>query len=158
MDLRMPIMGGLEATQEIRKREKVRRVKIICLTASAFLEDREQVIAAGMDAFMTKPVRATELFTQLQQMLGLSYREPEIVPGTPEPDTLPSTNGLKLPEPLASQLRRAVEEADLDQVLALADELGAHDTVQSDQIRRLAQQFQYTKLLSLLESHPPTNP
>lgn len=62
-----------------------------------------------------------------------------------------------MPTQIARQLRRAVEEADLDQVLALADELSRHDAEQGERVRRLAQKFEYGTLLSLLDSNPTKN-
>ena len=57
MDIRLPVMGGLEATGRIRALEGGRRVKIVALTASAFAQQREEVLAAGLDDFLRKPYR-----------------------------------------------------------------------------------------------------
>jgi len=63
MDLSMPVMDGLEATRLIRKREERtgQRVPIVALTANAMEGDRERCIRAGMDEYLTKPVRAEGL-------------------------------------------------------------------------------------------------
>ena len=55
MDVRMPVMDGLEATRRIRAIEGGRDVKIVALTASVFKEERDNVLAAGMDDFIRKP-------------------------------------------------------------------------------------------------------
>ena len=57
MDIRLPVMGGVEAAQEIRALEGGREVKIVALTASAFAKEREDVLAAGLDDFLRKPYR-----------------------------------------------------------------------------------------------------
>ncbi|KAJ3056982.1 hypothetical protein HK097_001926 [Rhizophlyctis rosea] len=68
MDVQMPIMGGFEATQRIRELEKlaghdtpVKRIPIVAVTAHAMIGDREKCINAGMDEYITKPLRMNEL-------------------------------------------------------------------------------------------------
>jgi CheY-like chemotaxis protein len=59
MDMHMPEVDGIEATRRIRAAEaasRTRRTPIIALTANAFSEDRDACLAAGMDAFLTKPL------------------------------------------------------------------------------------------------------
>ena len=61
MDLKMPDMGGLEATRLIRAAETNRRVRIVAITANVTNEDRTACINAGMDDFVAKPFRPEEL-------------------------------------------------------------------------------------------------
>ncbi|MBS1141528.1 MAG: sensor hybrid histidine kinase [Proteobacteria bacterium] len=71
MDMQMPVMGGIEATQRIRAREsamKLPRTPIIAMTAAAMQEDRDACLAAGMDNYLSKPIKVKEL-----QELLLTY-------------------------------------------------------------------------------------
>jgi two-component system sensor histidine kinase/response regulator len=72
MDLQMPEMDGFEATVAIREKEKAggARLPIVALTAHAMKGDREKCLAAGMDGYLTKPIRTVELDEVLKKYLA----------------------------------------------------------------------------------------
>jgi signal transduction histidine kinase/CheY-like chemotaxis protein len=72
MDIQMPGMNGFEATAAIREREKLTggHIPIVAMTANALVGDRERCIASGMDDYVTKPIRTSELFAAIERMLN----------------------------------------------------------------------------------------
>jgi signal transduction histidine kinase/DNA-binding response OmpR family regulator len=72
MDIQMPEMDGFAATAAIREREKTTggHLGIVALTAHAMQGDRERLLAAGMDGYMSKPIRTQELIAILEEFDG----------------------------------------------------------------------------------------
>jgi CheY-like chemotaxis protein len=74
MDVQMPNLDGLEATRLVREKEREtgRHMPIIATTAHALKGDEERCYTAGMDAYLTKPLRADELFAVIESYLPVS--------------------------------------------------------------------------------------
>ena len=70
MDIRMPVMDGLEAAKKIRamEREDAKTIPIIALTANAFDEDVQRSMQAGLNAHLSKPVEPERLFEELDSL------------------------------------------------------------------------------------------
>jgi signal transduction histidine kinase/CheY-like chemotaxis protein len=80
MDVQMPNMDGFEAAAAIRRSEKDRRhIAIIALTAHAMKGDRERCLAAGMDAYISKPIRVQELNDAIEKLTIPSAKDPDCV-------------------------------------------------------------------------------
>ncbi len=84
MDIQMPVMDGFQATARIREREKTGggHIPIIALTARAMKGDREECLAAGMDAYVSKPLRIEAL---LDAMAALRREPPTASPASEDP-------------------------------------------------------------------------
>jgi two-component system sensor histidine kinase/response regulator len=81
MDMMMPVMDGLEATRRIRSSESTHRTPIIAMTANAMESDRDRCLDAGMDEYLSKPMKAAAL----QQMLLRFLPTPVTSDPSPEP-------------------------------------------------------------------------
>ena len=70
MDVEMPVMNGMEATAAIRQYEQKNgtHISIVAMTAHAMVGDKEHCLSAGMDAYVSKPLRAEELFATLEHI------------------------------------------------------------------------------------------
>jgi CheY-like chemotaxis protein len=116
----MPVMDGYTATQEIRKWETAngggRRIPIVALTAHALAGERERVISAGMDDYLSKPFRPSGLDTLLRIYVkeGNERRAPDLPTGPVDADELSSE--VKRSEKLSKLF--------LDRVPGQLDELG----------------------------------
>ncbi len=81
MDVQMPEMDGLEATRFIvREWPSQKRPRIIAMTANAMQEDRERCLAAGMNDYVSKPIRVDELVNALNKCVPLEIKELDPVP------------------------------------------------------------------------------
>ena len=122
MDCQMPEMDGYEATRRIRQREKenfLPPLRIVAMTANAMEGDREKCLAAGMDDFITKPVRIEELEAVLEQS-ALIRLPPAPMPEPPRPCATVNPNTLERlrelrtpgrPDPLAEIIDLFLEHA-----------------------------------------------
>lgn len=77
MDMRMPVLGGLQATQQIRQRHLADHTPIIALTAHVQEQEKHQCLAAGMQDFLTKPIGKAMLLKRVMFWLNQQQNEPE---------------------------------------------------------------------------------
>ena len=152
MDIRLPVMGGLEATGRIRALEGGRRVKIVGLTASAFIQQREEFLAAGLDDFLRKPYRREDIFDCMARHLGLQYvyKEGARV-GAAEPVAALRPEALAmLPETLRKELADALVRLDAGPIREVIDRVSKLDSQLGEVLSRCAKRFAYTEILNAL--------
>jgi CheY-like chemotaxis protein len=149
----MPVIDGHEAIQRIRAMADGKEIKIIAVTASALDENRQQLLEVGADDFISKPFRETDLFQKIHDHVGAEYvyAETPTAAATEEAAELALGSLAGWPPELVQSIRAAVIKADLDEVLAIIQESEARDPVVVRELRRLAERFEYEKLLDLLD-------
>lgn len=76
MDVQMPKMDGLTATRKIRSELKMHDLPVIAMTANAMKGDREECLLAGMNDYLSKPIKAEELFCKLKSWLTTGKQNP----------------------------------------------------------------------------------
>ena len=69
MDVQLPKLSGLEATRQLRQMPAFSRIPILAITAYAMRGDKEKFIAAGFDAYLSKPINTSELREMVAEML-----------------------------------------------------------------------------------------
>jgi two-component system, sensor histidine kinase and response regulator len=141
MDLQMPVMGGLEATQQIREQEARtgRHTPILAMTAHAMKGDKERCFEAGMDGYVSKPIRTDFLKQEIARLTAKGQGEPAMSETQPESRSNGQEGAVSLPELLArvendwdllrelagifreefprymASLRRAIQDGNFDQ-------------------------------------------
>ncbi|HUR53917.1 MAG TPA: PAS domain S-box protein, partial [Gemmataceae bacterium] len=151
MDFRMPVMDGQEAIRQIRAMPGGREVKIIAVTASAMDDNRQELMEVGADDFIGKPFRETELFQKIHAHVGVEYvfADDPAAAAPEEAAELTPESLAGWPQDLIRPMREAVVTADLDQLLSKIQEVEARDPRIARALRRLAEGFQYQRLLDL---------
>ncbi|MDQ1299247.1 MAG: hypothetical protein QG558_1786 [Campylobacterota bacterium] len=121
MDVQMPVLDGIEATQEILDYEEdydQHHIPIIALTANALKGDRERFLAAGMDEYTTKPLVRSEIISLLNNFLSHKIVELNVVPKTA--DHLPNDEAI---EPVRSLIEPAIETYAQEEVIETQEEI-----------------------------------
>lgn len=163
MDMRMPVMSGYEAIRQIRQEEEnlleadpsARRTCIIALTASAFREQRQEILNMGCDDFISKPFKREQIFEAIARHLGVRYvyddtplehaadRSTATMPIQLEPGQFQS-----IPATWIASLHQAALQGNDLRILDLLDELPPSQTELHQILSNLAQEFQFDKILT----------
>jgi signal transduction histidine kinase/CheY-like chemotaxis protein len=152
MDWRMPVMDGVEATRCIRKLDGGREVKIVTLSASVFKAEREQVLAAGADEFLSKPLQFDQIYDCLVRQLGvrLIFDGPSVAPDA-APLALKREALAALPQALRAELVDALVSLDPARIADEIRRVSDTDPHLANALSQYAGQFHYTPILQALE-------
>ncbi len=153
IDLYMPEMSGYEAICRIRTNNSL--IPIIAVTASAFEENRQQVIRLGVNDFIGKPFKENELFEKIGNLLKVKYVYKDGYSTTSvirKIEKIQSKKSLaKISYDLLNRIREATINGDFDGVIELASRIEIIDTYLADGIKSLAQRFDSQQILELLD-------
>jgi two-component system sensor histidine kinase/response regulator len=179
MDMRMPVMDGCEATRQIRAEERQRgelqlpaagkgdsessrmlaeaKTIIFALTASAFDEQRQIILSAGCDDFLSKPFQPDVLLEKISEYLGVQYeweQESEAGEQNKEPAAKLTDSDLmnmlsEMPVEWVTQVCDAASEGSDDKVLKLLEQIPAEKAALASALRDLADNFQFGKIMQL---------
>jgi signal transduction histidine kinase/DNA-binding response OmpR family regulator len=153
MDIRMPIMSGLEASRHIKALEGGKNVKIVAITAHALEEERLEILNAGCDDFIRKPYRDSEIFEALHKYLGIDFiyenkKNKEEMTSTPETYEV---NLSKLPTQLKKELFGTLELLDEQGCMDTIGKISQIDAQLAQMLTQMVQNMQHKKLLIMLE-------
>jgi len=147
MDMRMPVMGGLEAARRIWEEFERDRLKIVAISASTLTHQREKYLSEGFDAFLSKPARAQHIYDCVAEILHIEY---EYRGDAPPPDDLVEVT---LPEDLLSRLREAAEIYNMTEFETLLDEvrqMGAEAEPLAEHLHQLSRDLDTEAILEYL--------
>ncbi len=158
MDRAMPVMNGLEATRRIKATEGGRVTPIIAVSASVFKSDRDDVLAAGCDDFIAKPIREAELFAKIGELLGAEFLYAEEQVGKisqevrEEGDSDEACLVASLPAELLGEMREATEQGYISRLDELIGQVEEIKPKAAKVLRQLADNFDYGALGNLLQA------
>ncbi len=157
MDIRMPVMDGLEATRRIKAGE-YSDVRIIALTAHAFEEDKNRILAAGCDDFIRKPFKEHEIFEAIRKHLGVKYiyEEAGVSPSeigmkTNAREDISSDALAALSTDLLADLKQAIITGSPDRIANIIEIIRNDDPALAGALKKLVDGFEYEKILALIE-------
>jgi PAS domain S-box-containing protein len=156
MDMQMPVMNGLEATQAIKSINQ--HSKIIALSASAFDHEKKRILAAGCDSYIQKPYTISEILESIQSLLKIvyEYAADSEIKASPAPHRKlePEKAFSNLPADLIKEMENAVYSLDKDTIqnkIRMVRELG--ETTLADKLDNLAENYEYDAILKIVKGN-----
>jgi len=147
----MPIMDGMEATRRIRALPGGKEVKVVAVTASAFLEQEREARGMGLDDFIRKPYRSSEIYACLSRLLGFSFIHEtsgteEESAGSVAPEML-----AVLPKVLRTKLKEALMSLDSALIAEALSQVETVDLALVEELNRHVMVYDYPAILTVLE-------
>lgn len=153
MDMRMPVMDGYTATGKIRELPGGDEVKIVAVTAHAFDEHHEEVLAAGCDDLVRKPFREHEIFDAIARYLGIEYLYGDVMETPESEERMPLTEEMlsELPEELLGELRESTLTLNRQAILSIIERIKPQAPDTARVLQKFVDDFQIGRIRDLLE-------
>ncbi|MFM2061503.1 MAG: hypothetical protein RLZZ507_1173 [Cyanobacteriota bacterium] len=161
MDMRMPVMDGFVATQKIKATPQGQATKIVALTASAFDENRQAILACGCDDFVSKPFREAILLEKISQHLEVQYiyeeHSNELNSPTQNHPKISESELVALLLTMSDEWRRqlntAAAQCSDESILELIAQVTPENEILANTIRELTLNFQFKKIMQLTQTN-----
>ncbi len=173
MDIKMPVMNGYEAIEELRKDGTTRSIPVVALTATGILEERDRILSAGFDSFLMRPFQWSEFRSVVSRFVG---RPSGHIPDTPEglsdggertmPAGLTAERFLEVLDALKQDLMSEWQTAkqrqhmpDIESFAARIRDLGGHSSIgclirYGEELLFHVDGFDIDKITATLENYP----
>ncbi|GAB6060430.1 ATP-binding protein [Desulfonatronum parangueonense] len=159
MDMRMPVMDGFEAVRRIKASAAGQSAFVVAVTAGAFMDSRQEIMDAGVDAYLAKPYQAEELFAVLEQGLGLQYvyaEEFDSGSGQRSGDTsyseIPSPGSHHLTQATVQAVLNVADRGDIVGLQSLIREVFQEDPAAARILEDMAERFDYQGIKKFMKT------
>ncbi len=152
MDIRMPVMDGLEAASLIRASKTRTQTKLVAITAHAFKEERQPILAAGFDDFIRKPYKDNEIFETLGKHLSVRFKYEKEITSAVVSETLDTNELTGLPDQLINGLENALVRLDVGAISRAIEAIRADNPSLSNTLAAMARNLQFGRMLRQIRS------
>ena len=155
----MPGINGIEATRLLKKSSLGQGTTIIGISASAFTEEREMFLNAGLNGFIAKPFVEAELFEIMEQKASLSFITTDIEEASSlSPDAKARPPLDKMPPEWREAFSQALERRSISQIRTLARDARTWDPFLSDYVLDKAEHYDLEGLVGMSGSNTEIGP
>ncbi|RDK00996.1 ATP-binding protein [Paraburkholderia lacunae] len=158
-DIVMPEMDGLETTRRLRQISGFAELPVVAVSASSSGSDEKNSLAAGVNAFLSKPVDFDKLLAQIAALLSLTWtyapQAPSVAPAASQ------ERQLAVPAAEMSELHRLARDGNMREIVLWAERVAALNPLYASfaaQLRQLAKSYQSKAILQLVEQHMERRP
>lgn len=153
LDKRMPPPDGIETMRRIHEIDPQSTAKILIVTASGFVDERDEMCKLGADGFVAKPLCREQLFDEIGKVLGVQYEYEELVNPLSQKvrNKTQQVDWSAIPNDLNTQLRQAVRRGEVKELKRLTDSMAVSLPEQARILREKIERYDYTAILKLLE-------